>query len=685
MINILIVDDSENNLFTLRTLIEEYINAKILQALTGGLALKSLVEYDIDLIILDVQMPDMDGFETAKLIQARPKSQHIPIVFLTAAYKSEEFQQKGFDMGAVDYLTKPIDAPQLINRIKSYVRFIEQDRLHKKELESKVKARTAELLKAHNELEIRVEERTIAHLEAKELAEQAQKQAELDRQKAEVAQRLAEEANTAKSRFLANMSHELRTPLNAIIGYSEMLQEDIADSEEDSEWIPDLQKIQVAGKHLLQLINDILDLSKIEAGKMELCLEEFDLKMLIDEIVNTAHPLIESKNNTLQMLIDDNLGQMHTDLTKMRQMLFNLLSNASKFTENGVIQLDVKYDGNWVNFCVTDNGIGMTYEQQKKLFSPFTQADSSTTRRYGGTGLGLAITKEFAQMMGGTIWLESEFGYGSTFMLSIPIKIKKSPNIELENANIKKDGVILVIDDDIVIRELLQADLSQYGYAVAVAESGDKGFELAYKLRPDAIILDVSMPEKDGWEILSMLKNDSLLSCIPIIMTSLNIDKEKSLKLGATDSIDKKILHSQIIKVLEKYYIGEHDDELIMITDDDDIERESTATTLKEKGWNIFQVENGKVALEHLERKKPAIIVLDLNMPVMNGFEFIEHLKNDEKLGLIPIIVLTSKELNPDEKTYLDQNVEYILQKNPSDSTNKLISHIYEIMKLNAK
>ncbi len=371
MIKILIVDDSENNLFTLRTLIEEYINAHILSAQSGYAALKILVESAVDLIILDVQMPDMDGFETARLIQSRPKSQHVPIVFLTAAYKAEEFQQKGFEMGAVDYLTKPIDAPQLINRIKSYVRFIEQDRKHKQGLESKVAERTAELLKARDELE----EHSIALLEAKNKAE---------------------EANLYKSQFLANMSHELRTPLNAIIGYSEILQEDAQELGEE-ERVSDLQKIQVAGKYLLGLVNDVLNISKIEAGKMDLCLETFKLSTVVNEVISTVKPLIKNKGNILETVIDDNLGEMHTDITKLHQLLLNLLSNAAKFTEKGTIRLDVKHDGEWINFCVTDNGIGMTREQQQKLFKPFMQADSSTTRRYGGTGLGLAITKHYAQ------------------------------------------------------------------------------------------------------------------------------------------------------------------------------------------------------------------------------------------------------------------------------------------------
>ena len=562
MINILIVDDNENNLFTLRTLIEEYLNAHILQAESGGTTLKILVEHTVDLIILDVQMPDMDGFDVAKIIQSRPKTQHIPIVFLTAAYKSEEFQQKGFEIGAVDYLTKPIDAPQLINRIQSYVRFIEQDNQHKQELESKVQIRTAELLKARNELERRVEERTIALSEAKNQAEQAKKFAEEAKKVAEESQKVAEEANLSKSRFLANMSHELRTPLNAIIGYSEMLQEDAEELDEEA-CVADLQKVQTAGKHLLELINDVLDISKIEAGKMDLNLEIFDLTTVINEIISTVKPLIETKNNTLKIVMDDDLGKMHTDVTKLHQILLNLISNATKFTENGTIRLDVKHDSRWMNFCVTDNGIGMTHAQQQKLFNPFTQADSSTTRRYGGTGLGLAITKQFTQMMGGTIWVESDFGIGSSFMLSLPVEAKTTLDTKKESEPPpKKNGIILVIDDDVVVRELLKTDLGSLGYAVAAAEDGNQGFELAHKIHPDAIVLDVHMPETDGWEILSILKNDPLLAPIPVIMTSMDMDKKRASAMGAADCIDKKILHSQLAVMLEKYHIGLSEEKL---------------------------------------------------------------------------------------------------------------------------
>ena len=578
MINILIVDDSENNLFTLHTLIKEYLNAQILQAQSGKTALKILLKKPVDLIILDVQMPEMDGFETAKIIQSRPKLQHIPIVFLTAAYKAVEFQQKGFEIGAVDYLTKPIDAPQLLNRIKSYVRFIEQDHQHKQDLENKVNQRTAELVKARNELENRVEERTAALLEAKNQAEQARNQAEQ-------AKKIAEEANSSKSQFLANMSHELRTPLNAIIGYSEMLQEEAEDLEAEN-CVADLQKIQAAGKHLLGLINDVLDISKIEAGKMDLYPETFDLVTILNDVVATVKPLIKNKNNTLKVFTDDNIGEMHSDLTKLRQMLLNLLSNAAKFTENGTIRLEVKHDSEWINFCVADNGIGMTNEQQQKLFKPFTQADFSTTRRYGGTGLGLAITKQFAQMMGGTIWVESEFGHGSTFMLSLLVQVKTIPAPKLEKPELlKKDGIILIIDDNLIACEILKKHLSKLGYAVAVATNGNKGIELVHKLRPNGILLDVNMPDKDGWEVLSILKNDhdSQLADIPVIMTSMDVDKQKACSLGATACIDKKLVHTQLVAALEKYNISTSANESIIPVDDEKTAHENMAIVLKNK------------------------------------------------------------------------------------------------------
>jgi signal transduction histidine kinase len=414
---ILIVDDNKNNLFTLDTLLNEHVKADIVQADSGLAALQILLKENIDLILMDIQMPEMDGFETAKLVRSRKKTQHIPIVFLTAAYKSEDFKQKGFEIGAADYLTKPIDAPQLISRIRTYLRFIEQEHLYNRELERKVQERTAELQQARDELEHKVEERTAqllaTNLELKSATEEAQN-----------ARKIAEEANNTKSQFMANMSHELRTPLNAIIGYSEMLGEEALEANLN-EYYEDLQKIYRAGKNLLGLINDVLDISKIEAGRMEVFPETMNLNELFKDVVNTARPLMENNHNQLVIDAPHDLGEMYSDVTKVRQILLNLLSNAAKFTEHGEVRVSIvreqRIDQEWVRFTVQDTGIGITNEQMAKLFKPFTQADASTTRRYGGTGLGLAITKSFTEIMGGKITSSSVPGQGSIFCVELPV------------------------------------------------------------------------------------------------------------------------------------------------------------------------------------------------------------------------------------------------------------------------
>jgi len=402
LFHILIVDDNKNNLFTLRTLLNEHIEAKIIEAYSGENALKIALKEPINLIILDVQMPEMDGFETAKLLRSWQRTKHIPIVFLTAAYKSEEFQQQGFAIGAADYLTKPIDSLQLINRVKIYLRFIEQEHI-----------RSAELRQTNTQLQTEVNER---------------KQIEAALQQAKES---AEQANLAKSQFLANMSHELRTPLNAIIGYSEILIEDATDdavaeeqNPQEVEHIADVEKILEAGQHLLVLINDVLDISKIEAGKMSVYNETFPVIDVLNEVVNTAQSLLSQQNNKLELNYADDLGVLFADANKLHQILFNLLSNANKFTENGMIKLTVTTEelATWMIFEISDTGIGMSAEQQSNLFEAFTQADASATRKYGGTGLGLTISKHLTELMDGNINVLSELGKGSIFTVRLPIK-----------------------------------------------------------------------------------------------------------------------------------------------------------------------------------------------------------------------------------------------------------------------
>jgi signal transduction histidine kinase len=387
-----------------------------------------------------------------------------------------------------------------------------------------------------------------------------------DRKRAEEelkrAMEAAEAANTAKSTFLANMSHELRTPLNAILGYSEMLQEEVVDIGQDY-LVADLKKIHSAGKHLLSLINDVLDLSKIEAGKMTLYLETVEVKPLVDDVVSTVAPLVDKKANTLEIQADPDLGSMHVDVTKVRQTLFNLLSNACKFTEQGVIRLTArrfKEGGrDWLTFSVADTGIGMTAEQLSKLFQAFQQADASTTRKYGGTGLGLAISKKFCEMMGGSIEVTSEYGKGTTFTMKVPARVidpKAAPEMTPSGAFRVSDlsgGTVLLIDDDPTALDLLSRYLTKEGFAVVTAGGGEEGLRLARELKPIAITLDVKMPDMDGWHVLSALKGDPALASIPVVVVSMVDEKTTGYELGAAAYLPKPVDHERLAALLREY------------------------------------------------------------------------------------------------------------------------------------
>ena len=553
----------------------------------------------------------------------------------------------------------------MLENIQTNTGRLEEARIAAVQTREKIYQANEQLAEANRTLEKRVEDRT------RLLAKAGQD---------------AAEASQAKTMFLAKMSHELRTPLNAILGYGEILKEDASD-EGKTQTIADLDKILNGARHLLGLINDVLDISKIEAGKMEIYLETFELQKIITDVAATVTPLVAKKGNQLFIECPTDIGGMHTDATKLRQILLNLLSNSSKFTEAGQITLKItRLSGpvdDLIQFAILDTGIGMTPEQIARLFTAFTQADASTANRYGGTGLGLAISKQFAQIMKGDITVESAPGVGTTFTLSLPANIQLKPSAIMNHtgqsltrspfAGQLSQKKILIIDDDREVRKILSELLGLSGYATSEAASGQSGLTLAAQLKPDLILLDIMMPQMDGWTVLKKLQSAPELAAIPVIVLSALSDTDLALSLGAVSVLRKPAdaarLTTEIaaqLNPLARCYV--------LQVDDDADAREIVARMLEREGWQYYAAVNGHAALRLLKKDLPVAILLDLKMAGMNGFELLDLLRKNPAWAAIPVVIISALDITQEMGDYLVPRTLAILKK--GNFTNDQLRHL---------
>ena len=650
-VNILMVDDHPENLVALEAILDS-LGQNLVKATSGTEALRCLLDQDFAVILLDVQMPGMDGFETATLIRQRPRSQHTPIIFITAINRSDTHVSRGYSLGAVDYLFKPIEPEILISKVAVFVS------LHKKtaeveqqakqleaaniELETEIKSRqrAEELLRyAHDQLEIKVQERTAELGQANELLKAEIAERVRTEEALQQAKEAAEVANHAKSDFLSMVSHELRTPLTSVLGFAKIIKKRL-----DSVIFPEIttedKKIQKAvkqvgdnidiivseGERLTTLINDVLDLAKLESGKIEWKTEPISLTQIIEQATAATSALFEAKRLELVKDIEEDLPEIVGDRDRLVQVVINLISNAIKFTEKGTVTCRVKRTDNAITVSVIDSGIGIAETDQQAVFEQFKQIGDTLTDKPKGTGLGLPICLQIVEYHGGTIWVESELGKGSKFSFTLPIcagttvELKKidldtairqlkEPVITAPSSPTEQKKIILVVDDEAPIRKLLRQQLEAEGYIVREAKDGMDAITQVRKYSPDLIILDVLMPQISGFDVAAILKNNPETREIPIIILSIVGEEERGYRLGADKYLPKPIHTEALLKEIEVLISQGTSTRKVIVVDENVSAVKSLADVLQAKGYSVVEAFSSDELWSKAKSVKPDMII----------------------------------------------------------------------------
>jgi len=570
---------------------------------SGEEGLARIKDHPVDMVVCDIMMPGLGGVETLKEIKKIcPDTE----VIMATGYATLETAVESMKQGAYDYIPKPYGLDQL-------------GAIFEKALERR-------RLKAQ-----------VGHLE---------------------------ELNRLKSEFLASMSHELRTPMNAIIGYTSLLMEGIygplSEKQDQS-----LKRIETNAKNLLQLINNILDLSKLSAGRMPVYLESCSIQELAREVLETMESLARDRKLDLRLEAPEDL-LLKTDKTKLKQILINLVGNAIKFTHEGAVILKVERlpMPERIQISVRDTGIGIRKEDIPSLFQEFKQLDSSPTREYGGSGLGLSICRKIIEILGGTIAVESEVGRGSTFKVLLPIgEVQDHENAAPAPAPVEviPQKVVLSIDDDPEVLNLLTDSLKGTGYTCVGAQSGDEGIAMARQLHPHLITLDIMMPHRDGWSVLQSLKSDPELRHIPVVIVSIIENKALGFSLGVSDYIVKPFERKDLLERLRRLENGVL--KKVLVVDDDPGIARLLQESLKQEGYSVEVADNGREALLRLSQNPPDVMFLDLMMPGASGFDVLEAMSKNPACKFTRVFVMTAKHLTPKETEYLEQRVEMIVQK----------------------